>query len=147
MEEGRCEWYGGIDDAICRKRSGAARLPKVRYTGAIQKSRVSRCFSETLECVGPRVATCKSRFRVKSLHLLVALFDLFARPRSPTPRSLPDTLLTITLLPVSNLAEATRTNYMHLVVLYSIYPQYGTLLAIVVMVSVKFLPSAEPLER
>lgn len=66
---------------------------------------------------------------------------------SPLPNASLATLLTITLLPVSNLAEATRTNYMHLVVLYSIYPQYGTLLAIVVMVSVKFLPSAEPLER
>lgn len=65
----------------------------------------------------------------------------------PLPNASLATLLTITLLPVSNLAEATRTNYMHLVVLYSDYPQYGTLLAIVVMVSVKFLPSAEPLER
>lgn len=36
MEKGRCEWYGGIDDAICRERSAAARLPKVRYT--IQES-------------------------------------------------------------------------------------------------------------
>lgn len=143
MEEGRCEWYGGMDDAICRKRSGAARLPKARYgICTIQKS--VWVLQRTLECV-PHVATCKSRFRVKSLHLLVALFDLFARP--PLPNASLATLLTITLLPVSNLAEATRTNYMHLVVLYSIYPQYGTLLAIVVMVSVKFLPSAEPLER
>lgn len=79
MEEGRCGWYG-IDDAICMERSAAARL---RY--GIPFKRV--CFNEHSNVL--LVFKCKSRFRVKSLHLLVALFDLFARPRSPTPRSLP----------------------------------------------------------
>lgn len=104
---------------------------KVRYT--IQKS--VRVF-----------LVLKSRFRVKSLGTFARGTVRPLRP-PPLPNASLATLLTITLLPVSNLAEATRTNYMHLVVLYSIYPQYGTLLAIVVMVSVKFLPSAEPLER
>lgn len=137
MEEGRCGWYG-IDDAICMERSAAARL---RY--GIPFKRVSRCFSEHWNVLlvlqnashdSSQVSTF-ARGTVRPL-----------RP-PPLPNASLATLLTITLLPVSNLAEATRTNYMHLVVLYSIYPQYGTLLAIVVMVSVKFLPSAEPLER
>lgn len=137
MEEGRCGWYG-IDDAICRKRSGAARL---RY--GIPFKRAFGCFSEHWNVF--LVLQHASHDFESSLY--ICSWHCSTSSPAPLPNASLATLLTITLLPVSNLAETTRTAYMYLVVLYSIYPQYGTLLAIVVMVSVKFLPSAEPLER
>lgn len=139
MEEGRCGWYG-IDDAICMERSAAARRPKVRYT--IQKS-----VWVLQRNIGMCSSCCNMQVTISSQVSTFARGTVRPLRPPPLPNASLATLLTITLLPVSNLAEATRTNYMHLVVLYSIYPQYGTLLAIVVMVSVKFLPSAEPLER